>query len=341
MCTYSSDNGAVSDFHLSHLDSLSRGGAGLVIVEATAVSPEGRITPRCLGIWDDLLANRFRPLVEILKTNGAVAGIQLAHAGRKGSSSIPWEGDEHISGRAGGWETISPSALAFGGRLTKTPKAMSLDDIWRIQVSFEQAAERARAVGFEWLQLHFAHGYLGQSFLCPESNSRTDEYGGSLPNRARFMLEVVERVRAVWPNEFPLTVRLGMTDFGAGHLKSLNESLWVARQLELYGVDLIDVSMGFNTPNVDIPRKAGVLREVAHQLKETVDIPVSVAWGLGNPELANEVVEFGDADLIGVGKGHLENPHWPYHAAKVLGVAKSVRLLPVQYGFWLGKAESV
>lgn len=337
MCTYSADQGEVNEFHLSHIGALARGGAGLVIVEATAVSAEGRITPRCLGIWSDSLAKPFRSIVQAIKCGGAVPGIQLAHAGRKASSALPWEGDNHLTDSEGGWPTIAPSPIAFGEKLGKTPKEMSLDDIQRVQSHFVRAAERALDVGFEWLQLHFAHGYLAQSFFCSESNLRTDEYGGSLANRARFMLETIRQIRVLWPNKYPLTVRLGVTDFGADHVNSINESLWLSKQFESLGVDLIDVSMRFNTPTVTIPRKAAVLREIAHQFKESLGIPVSVAWGLGEPELANDIIESGDADLIAVGKKHLENPHWPYFAAQMLG--QDLNILPEQYSFWLSKAK--
>ncbi|RYF39537.1 MAG: NADH:flavin oxidoreductase/NADH oxidase, partial [Comamonadaceae bacterium] len=187
MCQYSAVDGRANAWHLSHYASMARGGAGLVIVEATAVSPDGRITPGCTGIWNDDLAQAFVPVVQAIKEAGAVPGIQIAHAGRKASANRPWEGDDHIAhDDARGWETIAPSAIAFGGGLSKVPRAMTQDDIDRVRQNFVDAAIRARDVGFEWLELHFAHGYLAQSFFSAHSNQRTDMYGGSVENRSRF-----------------------------------------------------------------------------------------------------------------------------------------------------------
>ena len=224
MCQYMAVDGVANDWHLSHYAGMARGGAGLVIVEATAVAPEGRITPGCTGIWNDDLAQAFVPVVKAIKAAGSVPGIQIAHAGRKASANRPWEGDDHIvEGDARGWQTIAPSAIAFGGGLPKVPRAMDLDDIARVKQNFVDAAVRAREVGFEWLELHFAHGYLAQSFFSAHSNQRDDIYGGSLENRSRFLLETLKAVRAVWPEHLPLTIRFGVLEFDGRDEQTLLE----------------------------------------------------------------------------------------------------------------------
>ncbi|MEO8270572.1 MAG: NADH:flavin oxidoreductase/NADH oxidase, partial [Aureliella sp.] len=208
MCMYSSEDGFPTDWHLVHLGSRAVGGAGLVIVEATAVSPDGRISPADSGIYSDDHVEPFARITRFMQQQGAVSGIQIAHAGRKASSKKSWEGGGHIDTGAGGWETIAPSAIAFGAKLDKVPTAMTLDDIARVKGDFVAAAERSLAAGFQWLQVHFAHGYLAHEFYSPLSNKRTDQYGGSFDNRIRFMMETFEAVREVWPQRLPLTVRL-------------------------------------------------------------------------------------------------------------------------------------
>ncbi|MGC1550449.1 MAG: NADH:flavin oxidoreductase/NADH oxidase, partial [Rhodanobacter sp.] len=200
MCQYSAVDGVINDWHRVHLSGLARGGAGLVIVEATAVAPEGRITPGCTGLWNDEQAQAFVPVVNAIKAAGAVPGIQIGHAGRKASANRPWEGDDHIAeGDPSGWQTIAPSAIPFGGGLPKVPTAMTLEDIARVRDDFVAAAKRARDAGFQWLELHFAHGYLAQSFFSVHSNQRDDQYGGSLENRSRFLLETLAAVRKGLP----------------------------------------------------------------------------------------------------------------------------------------------
>ncbi len=232
MCQYMAVDGQANDWHLSHYAGMARGGAGLVIVEATAVAPEGRITPGCTGIWNDDLAQAFVPVVKAIKAAGSVPGIQIAHAGRKASANRPWEGDDHIlDGDTRGWQTIAPSAIAFGGSLAKVPRAMDLDDIARVQQNFVDAAIRAREVGFEWLELHFAHGYLAQSFFSSHANQRDDIYGGSVENRSRFLLETLKAVRAVWPEHLPLTIRFGVLEFDGRDEQTLLESIGLVRQM--------------------------------------------------------------------------------------------------------------
>ena len=254
MCQYSATEGVANDWHLAHYTGLARGGAGLVIVEATAVSPEGRITPACLGLWNDVQAAALEPVAKAIKQAGAVAGIQIGHAGRKANANRPWEGDDHIQDQdPRAWATISPSALAFGGHLSKVPKEMDKVDIQRVREDFVGAAIRARKAGFEWLELHFAHGYLGQSFFSRHANHRADEYGGSPENRGRFLLETLSAVRRVWPENLPLTVRLGVIEFDGRDEETLADSIRLVSQLRDEGLDFLNVSIGFSTPDADIP----------------------------------------------------------------------------------------
>ena len=214
MCQYSAEDGVPNDWHLVHLGARAIGGAALVIAEATAVSPEGRITPGCTGLWNDRQAEAWAPIPRFVKRHGAVPGIQIAHAGRKASANRPWEGDDHIPpSDPRSWDPLGPSPVAFGGNLPRVPHAKTKDEILRVQRDFVAAAKRALAVGFEWLELHFAHGYLAQSFFSPIANQRTDEYGGSFENRARFLIDTLSAVRAIWPENYPLTIRLGVSDF--------------------------------------------------------------------------------------------------------------------------------
>ena len=249
MCQYSSDNGFPNDWHLVHLGSRAVGGAGLVMVEATAVSPEGRITPADSGLYLDDHVSPFARIARFVKQYGAVPGIQLAHAGRKASASKPWEGGNHIDPNEGGWEIIAPSAVAFGGKLSRVPREMTVNDIRRVQEAFVAAAGRALAAGFEWLELHYAHGYLAHEFYSPLANKRTDNYGGSFDNRIRFLLETFAAVRKAWPERFPLTVRLSVTDWIEGGV-TVDESVELVRRLKAAGLDLLDVSHGSITPDM-------------------------------------------------------------------------------------------
>ena len=336
MCQYSADEGVINDWHLVHLASMARGGAGLVIVEATAVSPEGRITPGCAGIWNDGQAQAFVPAVKAIKAAGAVPGIQIGHAGRKASANRPWEGDDHIAdGDARGWQTIAPSAIAFGANLPKVPKAMTLDDISRVRSDFVAAARRARDAGFEWLELHFAHGYLGQSFFSPHSNQRDDQYGGSLENRNRFLLETLAAVREVWPEHLPLTARFGVIEYDGRDEETLSDSIELIRRFKQTGLDMISVSIGFSIPDANIPWGPAFLGPIAQRVRREADIPVSSAWGFGTPDLAEKAVADGQLDLVMVGKAHLADPHWSYYAARELGIDRASWTLPAPYAHWL------
>lgn len=336
MCQYMAVDGQANDWHLSHYAGMARGGAGLVIVEATAVAPEGRITPGCTGIWNDDLAQAFVPVVKAIKAAGSVPGIQIAHAGRKASANRPWEGDDHIAeGDARGWQTIAPSAIAFGGGLPKVPRAMDLDDIARVQQNFVDAAIRAREVGFEWLELHFAHGYLAQSFFSAHSNQRDDIYGGSVENRSRFLLETLKAVRAVWPEHLPLTIRFGVLEFDGRDEQTLLESISLVRQFKEAGMDMLSVSMGFTIPDVAIPWGPAFMGPIAERVRREAGVPVSSAWGFGTPAIAERVVKEEQLDVVMVGKAHLANPHWAYFAAKELGVERASWTLPAPYAHWL------
>ena len=336
MCQYSADEGVVNDWHQVHYAGLARGGASLVVVEATAVAPEGRITPGCAGIWSDEQAEAFVPIVKAIKAAGSVPGIQIAHAGRKASANRPWEGDDHIvDSDPRAWQTIAPSAIAFGANLPKVPKAMTLDDIARVRQNFVDAARRARDAGFEWIELHFAHGYLGQSFFSEHSNQRTDAYGGSFDNRSRFLLETLAAVREVWPEHLPLTARFGVIEYDGRDEQTLEESIELARRFKAGGLDLLSVSVGFTIPDTNIPWGPAFLGEIAQRVRREADIAVTSAWGFGTPQLAEAAVKNGQLDLVSVGRAHLADPHWAYAAAKELNVDKASWTLPAPYAHWL------
>ncbi|URQ60281.1 NADH:flavin oxidoreductase/NADH oxidase [Pantoea alhagi] len=336
MCQYTATDGLSNDWHRVHYSGLARGGAGLVIVEATAVAPEGRITPGCLGIWNDEQAEKLAQIARDIKAAGAVPGIQIAHAGRKASANRPWEGDDHIAADDGrGWETIAPSAVAFGANLPQVPKAMTLDDIARVREDFATAARRARDAGFEWLELHFAHGYLAQSFFSVQANQRQDQYGGDLAGRSRFMLETLEAVRHVWPENLPLTARFGVIEYDGRDEETLAESIEVTRQMRANGLDLLSVSIGFSTPDGNIPWGPAFLAPIAERVRREAQIPVASAWGIDAPAIANRTVEEQQLDLVMVGRAHLADPHWPYKTALALKQDKAAWVLPAPYAHWL------
>lgn len=336
MCQYSATDGLANDWHAVHYATLARGGAGLVVVEATAVSPEGRITPACLGLWNDAQAAALAPAVAAIKAAGAVPGIQIGHAGRKASANRPWEGDDHIpEGDARGWQPIAASAVPFGANLPKVPREMTKADIARVRGDFVTATVRARELGMGFLMLHFSHGYLAQNFLSTWSNRRTDEYGGSAANRARFLLETFEAVRQVWPEDRPLCVRLGMVEFDGNDEATLAEAIEVARQLKQRGLDFLDVTMGFSTPTAKIPWGPAFLAPIAARARRESGLAGSTTWNVGTPELAENLVSTGMVDLVMIGRPLLANPHWPYAAARKLGVERPSWTLPAPYAHWL------
>ncbi len=338
MCQYMADDGLVNDWHKVHYASLARGGSGLVIVEATAVAPEGRITPHCLGLWNDDQADQLREIASAVKAAGAVPGIQIAHAGRKASANIPWEGDDHIpAADTRAWQPIGPSAIAFGGDLSRVPTEMTIFDIKRVQNDFVAAAQRALDAGFEWLELHIAHGYLGQSFFSPHSNLRTDEYGGSYENRARFSRELLSAVRNVWPDNLPLTARFGVLEFDGKDEETLSESIQLVKEWRKIGLDMLSVSVGFTIPETNIPWGPAFMAPIAERVRNEAKIPVSSAWGFGVPKLAEQAVRNEQLDLVMIGRAHLENPNWSYQAAKELGKESPAWVLSPPYAHWLSR----
>lgn len=341
MCQYSAVDGLANAWHQGHYTALSRGGSGLVVIEATAVSPEGRITPACLGLWNDAQAQALVPVVASIKAAGAVTGIQIGHAGRKASANRPWEGDDHMpEGDPRAWPTMAASAVAFGANLPRVPREMTQADIDRVRADFVAAAQRARDLGIEFLMLHFSHGYLAQSFWSTWSNQRRDAYGGSAENRARFMLETLSAVRAVWPEDRPLCARLGMLEFDGKDEATLAESIELAKQFKSRGLDFLDISMGFSTPTAKIPWGPAFLSPIAARVLKETGLPGSTTWNLGTPELAENLISAGVIDLAMIGRPLLADPHWPYAAAKKLGLEKPSWVLPAPYAHWLERYRS-
>lgn len=329
MCQYSSEDGFANDWHLAHLGARAAGGAGIVIAEATAVSPEGRITPGCAGLWSDL---HVEPLVRInhfVKKHGAVPAIQIGHAGRKASAALPWKGGAHIDHAAGGWSTLAPSAIAFGGDLPKVPQAMTLAEIGRVRGDFVRAAQRALAAGFEALELHFAHGYLAHEFLSPIANQRTDAYGGSFENRIRFALETTAAVRAVWPEALPLLARISCTDWVEGGW-DIEQSVELSKRLKAAGVDLIDCSSGGMTPDAKIPVGPGFQVHFAERIRREAGIATAAVGFITEPSQADVIVRESRADVVLLAREFLRDPYWPRAAAQKLG-KKDALAVPLQY----------
>jgi 2,4-dienoyl-CoA reductase-like NADH-dependent reductase (Old Yellow Enzyme family) len=326
MCQYSSEDGFATDWHLVHLGSRAAGGAGLVIAEASAVEPEGRITPADLGIWKDEHIPMLARIAGFVESQGAVAGIQLAHAGRKASTRRPWEGGEVIPDANGGWTTVAPSSVAFRSG-DPEPAELTRAEIHRITKSFANAAGRALTAGFRVIELHSAHGYLLHEFLSPLSNRRTDEYGGSLENRMRFPLEVVRATRAVWPEKYPLFVRISATDWVEGGW-DIEQSIAFARAMAPLWVDLIDVSSGGLTAGAKIPLGPAYQTPFAARIREEAGIRTGAVGLITEPEQAEEIIRSGKADIILLAREMLRDPYWPLHAARTLGHTGAV---PVQY----------
>jgi 2,4-dienoyl-CoA reductase-like NADH-dependent reductase (Old Yellow Enzyme family) len=330
MCQYSSEDGVATDWHLVHLGSRAVGGAGLVIAEATAVSAEGRITPGDAGIWAEKHIEPIARINRFIKQHGAVAAIQIAHAGRKASAARPWDGGASLADDAGGWQTVAPSAVAFGGELPKVPRTLTAADIAQVQKEFVAAAKRSLTAGCEWLELHFAHGYLAHEFLSPLSNKRTDNYGGSFENRIRFAIETARAVRAAWPEKFPLAARLSCTDWVDGGW-DIEQSIELARRLKTEGVDLIDCSSGAMTPDAKIPTGAGYQVPFAERIRREAGIATAAVGMITEPTHADEIIRNGRADLILMAREFLREPYWPLRAARALRQKDSLPT-PVQYG---------
>jgi 2,4-dienoyl-CoA reductase-like NADH-dependent reductase (Old Yellow Enzyme family) len=327
MCQYSSVDGFANDWHLVHLGSRAAGGAALVIQEATAVSPRGRISPDDMGLWKDEQIEPLQRITRFIKKQHAVPGIQLAHAGRKASTMSPWKGaGKVIDLSAGGWVAQAPSAIPFRESDPK-PEAMSAADIRQLREDFKSAARRSLHAGFEVIEIHAAHGYLINSFLSPLSNQRTDDYGGSFKNRIRLLKEIAADIRQVWPTEFPLFVRISATDYAPGGW-TLADSILLAKQLKNAGVDLIDTSSGGLVPNVRIPLGPGYQAPFAEAIRKESGILTGAVGLITKAEQANEIIKSGKADLVLIARESLRNADFPLVAAKELGMETE---WPVQY----------
>lgn len=313
MCMYSSHDGRPDDWHLVHLGSFARGGAGLVMSEATAVVPEGRISPWDAGIWSD--DQDYSRITAFVRRMGAVPGVQLAHAGRKASTQRPWEGHAYVPPAEGGWQTVAPSPIGYAD--WPAPRELTTDDIAGLALSFAAAARRAVAQGFEVVEIHGAHGYLVHEFLSPLTNTRTDRYGGDLAGRARFLLEVVEAVRAAIPDGVPLLLRVSATDWAEGGW-TLEETVEVCGWAAARGVDLVDVSSGGNVPQQRITVGPGYQVPFARAVREQAGVPTAAVGMITAPAQAEEVVADGSADAVFLARELLRNPHWPLLAAHEL-----------------------
>ena len=327
MCQYSSEDGFFNDWHLVHLGSRAAGGAGLVCTEATAVVPEGRISPHDTGIWKDEHIEFLTRITRFLHQESAVAGIQLAHAGRKASVRRPWEGGTAIRESEGGWQTVAPSEIPFR-ETDPAPHALSIADIQGLVEAFRKAARRALQAGFDVVEIHGAHGYLIHEFCSPLSNRRTDQYGGSLAGRMRFALEVTEAVRCVWPERLPVLYRVSATDWVDGGW-SPDDSVELARQLKAKGVDLMDCSSGGNSTAQKIPLVPGYQVPFAEKIRSEAEIPTAAVGMITTAEQAEGIVSEGKADMVLLAREFLRDPYFPLHAAAQLGEKPSP---PLQYG---------
>ena len=316
MCQYSAVDGMPGDWHLVHLGARAVGGAGVVFTEATAVSPEGRISPQDTGIWTDEQARAWARTVAFVQAQGALAGIQLAHAGRKGSSRRPWEGRGAVAPEDGGWVPVGPTADAYPG--LAQPAALDAAGIAKVRADFVAATRRALTAGFDLVELHAAHGYLLHEFLSPLSNTRTDAYGGDLAGRMRLVLEVVEDVRAVWPQDKPLVLRISATDWVEGGWTA-EESVALAKEAASRGVDLVDCSSGGNSPEQSITPGPGYQVPFAAQVRRDAGVPTGAVGLITDPAQAEQVLVEGSADVVLLARELLRDPHWPLHAAAVLG----------------------
>jgi len=316
MCQYSSKEGMPTDWHFVHLGSRAVGGAALVIMEATAVSPEGRISPDDAGIWDEKHVEAYKKITFFISSQNSIPGIQLAHAGRKASTYTPWKGKGEVDIKNGGWLTLAPSPIAFADDYPH-PKEMNKDDIKNVIVQFKNAAERSLAAGFKLIELHMAHGYLIHEFLSPISNHRKDEYGGSLENRCRLALEVTRAVRDSIPQNLPLFVRISSTDWVKDGW-DIEQSIQLAKWLKESGADLIDCSSGGNVAQAKIPAGPGYQIPFAERIKKEADILTGALGFITSPEQAENIVRTEQADMIIMAREMLRNPYWPLYAAKQL-----------------------
>ena len=326
MCQYSAHDGFANDWHLVHLGARAQGGPGLVMIEASAVLPEGRISSGDLGIWKDDHIPRLQQIARFIHAQGVCAGIQLAHAGRKGSMTPPFDGERLLTQEEGRWQPVGPSPIAFSSKYA-VPLTLDLAGITAVIRAFAQAVCRANAAGFDFVEIHAAHGYLLHEFLSPLANNRTDAYGGSFANRIRLLLEVVDAVRAEWPSHLPLFVRISATDWAEGGWTP-DEAVELARHLREHHVDLVDVSSGGQVPDARIPVGPGFQVPFAARIRAEAGIPTAAVGMITEPAQANEIVASGQADMVLFARELLRDPYWPLHAAAALGEEVS---WPVQY----------
>jgi 2,4-dienoyl-CoA reductase-like NADH-dependent reductase (Old Yellow Enzyme family) len=326
MCQYSSTDGMPNDWHLVHLGSRAVGGAGLVIVEATAITPEGRISPGDLGIWNDNQVKAFQKITSFISAQGSVPGIQLAHAGRKASTAAPWNGGGPVGSAEGGWQTVAPSPIPFGAGYP-SPRELSRSEIEEHVHKFAEAAQRAHKAGFKVVELHMAHGYLMHEFLSPLTNQRNDEFGGTLEGRARFPLQVAKAVREAWPSDLPVFVRISATDWVEGGW-DLSQSVTLSRWLRDIDVDLIDCSSGGLVPHAKVPAAPGYQVPFAATIREEAGIATGAVGLITEPQQAEDILARGEADVIILARAMLRDPYWPLHAAMALSVDVP---WPVQY----------
>ena len=337
MTMYRAVEGRMTDFHVMLMGSRAAGGFGLVFPEQIAITPDGRTGTSCAGIWDDSQIEGLARVTAIIKDMGAVPAIQLGHTGRKGSEKKPWEGKTQLPpDHPNGWQVRAPSAIPYGGRYTFPVHALTVEEIHELHQAYADAARRALAAGFEWLEMHFAHGYLGASFFSPLANQRTDAYGGSLDNRLRFHREAMDAVRAVWPERLPLTMRLGSDDFNE-HGVQFDDAVHAVSVLKGHGLDLADLSLGMNTDAMkDVPfNQVAFMVDRANRVRREVDIPVAVSWNLGLPAVADRVIRQEQIDLVFLGRPALVNPHWPVWAARELAHNDPFSLIPEDWSWWL------
>ena len=328
MCQYSATDGVPDHWHMVNLGSRAVGGAALVIAEATAVSAQGRISLGDTGIWNDTQREAWRPIAHFIAAQGAIAGIQLAHAGRKSSAQRPWEGRDALPVGQGDWLTVAPSALPFDTGW-HTPQALDQAGIAAVVADFRAAAQRALAAGFQLIELHAAHGYLLHQFLSPLSNHRDDAYGGSFENRTRIVREVIAAVREVWPAELPLWLRISATDWAPGDAGwNIDQSVQLAHQIKPLGVDLIDVSSGGLIPHVSIPLAPGYQVPFAARIRREAGIATGAVGLITTPEQAAAIIDAGDADVVLIARESLRDPYFPRRAAQALGAEITA---PVQY----------
>jgi 2,4-dienoyl-CoA reductase-like NADH-dependent reductase (Old Yellow Enzyme family) len=332
MCQYSATDGVPGDWHLVHLGARAVGGFGMLVAEATAVVPQGRITPQDTGLWNDAQADAWRRITDVVHAQGSYAGVQLAHAGRKASTYRPFDapGTGTVPESDGGWRTVGPSGVAFPG--LDTPAELTDAQLAALPGQFAAAARRALAAGFDVVEVHAAHGYLLHEFLSPLSNTRTDEYGGSLENRARLLVETVDAVRAAWPDDRALLVRFSATDWAEGGV-TVEEVASVAKRLAGHGVDLVDVSTGGNVP-ARIPVGPGYQVPAAREVRETSGLPVAAVGLITTAHQAEQVLVDGAADAVLLGRAALRDAAWPVHAAHELGVPGAVRVPPQYARAW-------